>query len=451
MRKLLAAMLACLIPFGSLGSALAGEKKAADTSKNKQAVEDEATDSSDEESDEASDENTSDEKASESAQEQEDASPRFAEITTKTGTLNLRSKASASGKVTAKLPNHSKVRVMEESGDWTHVAFGAKTGYVQTRFLTPLSEEETAALLKELEEEKKKASAPADEEAEDEEASGDEASGDEGAQDDGSLRFSEIITKSGTLNLRKKADGSSKIVAKLPNQAKVRVLEKSGDWTHVAFGTKTGYVKTSYLSPIAEIPYETLSPGDKGDKVLALKKQMRKFGYLKSEEVNMRFDPTMEKALHKLQMINGIELSADITPELQALIHWGNLRTCKSGYSGTATDKDSGLTVTIFCWDSGGKLYEEDESVKVNINFVAQAMGGTPPYTVTVSKTLDADDGAESGDTVTSPFSFVYKSDCAGVYLWAVAEDANGNKVTTKARFRYKLPERYTIDPNAID
>lgn len=285
-----------------------------------------------------------------------------------------------------------------------------------------------------------------------EQADGEEALGEETEQSAGEAsvrRYALVNTKKGTLNLRKTASKNGKVTGRLPNQVTVAVLAVEGDWIKVHYGTKTGYVMASYLTEVEELPFETLQPGDKGDEVKKLKQQLKKLGYLQSKQVNDKYDAALEKALQKLQLLNGFPQTAVADADVQAFVFWGKVMTDKSGYSGTATDEVSGLTASIFCWDSGGMLYEEDQAVRVKISFVTQVSGGQPPYDITVQKAVSSRADTTSGDDVKSPFTYVWKNETGPLYLLAIVEDADGNTVTARARFNYTLPARYR--DNGID
>lgn len=261
--------------------------------------------------------------------------------------------------------------------------------------------------------------------------------------EEGETRYATVATEQGTLNLRAEARDNAKVLTKLGKGSVVTILDEQGDWTEIVYGKYTGFVKSSFLSVIDDLPYKTLNAGDKGDEVYEFKKALYKLEYLTSDEITIRFDQTMEDALLKLQLMNGLELNPKVvTPELQALVEWGKISKAKTGYVGTETDKDSGLTVSIFCWDSDGTLYEKDKAVKLKISFATQASGGVPPYDITVVKSLSGG-GPASGDEVTSPFSHIWGQDTERVYVYATAVDAAGNTVTACAPFRYALPARY--------
>ncbi len=270
-----------------------------------------------------------------------------------------------------------------------------------------------------------------------------------GAEGEGSIagaeRYARVATEKGTLNMRSEAKDKAEVLSKLPKGAIVVVLENLEEWTKVLYKSKTGYVKAGFLDEITELPYTTITKDSDGALVLAFKKALRKLEYLKSEEVNKKFDAAMEKALMKIQLLNGVELNPGaVSPELQALMEWGMLRKGKSGYIETNEDEETGLSVSIFCWDTAGVLFEDEKTIRVEVTFAAQAMGGQPPYTVTVRKSISGGRGGEAyGDEVTSPFSHIWTESTDCIYLYATAVDAAGNTVTACTPFRYAIPARY--------
>ncbi len=50
-----------------------------------------------------------------------------------------------------------------------------------------------------------------------------------------------------TLNVRKKPDKSGKLITKLPEGTKVKIIEKSGDWYKITYKKESGYVFGKYV------------------------------------------------------------------------------------------------------------------------------------------------------------------------------------------------------------
>lgn len=72
----------------------------------------------------------------------------------------------------------------------------------------------------------------------------------------------------------------------------------------------------------AESGYRTLSPGDSGSDVLALKQRMYYLGYFTNlKNLTDKYNATMADRIKQLQEKNGLEATGIASPELQALIY----------------------------------------------------------------------------------------------------------------------------------
>lgn len=346
----------------------------------------------------------------------------YAHVITLEGTLNMRSRPKSNSSVVAKLPNESFVKVLEYGEKWSKVSYGSKTGYVMSSYLeeappptpaptpvptpTPIPDEYYAV---------------------------------------GPFAFATVETGKGTLNVRNQKREDSRIVAKLPNNSVVHVLERGREWAKVAYGAKVGYVMTHYLTLIEVLPYRSLQPDDESGEVRALKERMRELGYLTRRQVNDKYDDDLVKAFRKLELLNGMPETGIATAELQAFVFHGNVSGNKKGYGATNTDEASGLTVSIFAWTSGyGLLGGDDEGkVEVYIHYAANAFGGTEPYEVAVRW-----GNATSGETAKNPIRLNWDRNTPDVYLTATATDGAGNNVSVSVKVGIMniLP-----DPDAID
>jgi len=54
------------------------------------------------------------------------------------------------------------------------------------------------------------------------------------------------------LNLRKSASKTASILTTIPKGKQVTYISKSGSWFKVKYGTKTGYVSSSYLKAVSQ-------------------------------------------------------------------------------------------------------------------------------------------------------------------------------------------------------
>ena len=150
-------------------------------------------------------------------------------VETEKGSLNVRSKANAKSTIVSKVPNGSKVEVLETKGDWSRIEYNGKKGYVKSSFL---SEEP-----------------PEDASEEAGEVLVIQAGG-----------YARIDTQSGALNVRKKADAKSVVVTQVPNGARVELVEATLQWSSIVYQGKTGYVQTQYLALDSQMIGKTVYP-----------------------------------------------------------------------------------------------------------------------------------------------------------------------------------------------
>lgn len=124
-------------------------------------------------------------------------------VATASGSLNVRSSASTSGKVVASLPRGGSVTLLSKSGAWWQVEYAdGKTGYAHGDYIRSIS---------------------------------------------GSFA-AQVHTSSGNLNVRQGAGTSYGVQTSLPKGKTVVVLSQSGGWSKILYhGTRTGYVSSQYL------------------------------------------------------------------------------------------------------------------------------------------------------------------------------------------------------------
>ena len=123
--------------------------------------------------------------------------------------LNLRDKASTSGRILTTIPKGKTVTILSEKDEngWYKVSYDGKTGYVSGSYLTTSTSSSTT-----------------------------------------------ITTKTGTttenLNLRDQASTSGKILTTIPKGKTVTILSEKDEngWYKVSYDGKTGYVSGSYLT-----------------------------------------------------------------------------------------------------------------------------------------------------------------------------------------------------------
>lgn len=167
----------------------------------------------------------------------EDKDPAYARVTTESGSLNLRKKASSSANILTTIPRHEVIEVISRDGKWTKVTYNGKTGYVMSSFLTFLDE------------------APEEKPEEDEK------------EEESTAQMAQVTTKKGSLNLRKRASSSSSILTTIPQYAYIQVISRDGSWTKVTYNGYTGYVMTSFLTFVKGdvTPGVPDAPSDEGE------------------------------------------------------------------------------------------------------------------------------------------------------------------------------------------
>ncbi len=131
------------------------------------------------------------------------ASSKAGIVSTASGSLNVRSRASTSASVVGSLRKGSYVTLISQSGSWWYVEYDKGLyGYCHADYITS--------------------------------ASGSTAT---------------VATQSGSLNVRSGAGTSYAWISSLSKGETVIVLSNSGGWSRVLYhGTKTGYVSAQYLS-----------------------------------------------------------------------------------------------------------------------------------------------------------------------------------------------------------
>ena len=149
---------------------------------------------------------------------QEPGQPQYARVTTVSGTLNLRKRASTSASIVSRIPQYAIVTVVEKIGTWTKVTYDGDTGYVMTTFLT-FVENSTPEV-----------TPPAEDE------------------EDNVILTAQVTTQKGSLNMRKRASSSASILTTIPQYAYIQVLDRGSTWSKVTYNGYTGYVMTSFLT-----------------------------------------------------------------------------------------------------------------------------------------------------------------------------------------------------------
>jgi len=116
--------------------------------------------------------------------------------------LNLRSSASLKAKILTVLPRHVTVTVKQVKGSWSKVTYKSRTGWVYNDYLSTSKAAASTST-------KKKTTAP--------------------------------------LNLRSSGSLKAKVITVIPRGKTVTVTKTSGSWSHVKYGSRTGWVANRYI------------------------------------------------------------------------------------------------------------------------------------------------------------------------------------------------------------
>ena len=130
------------------------------------------------------------------------------------GALNVRSGAGTNHSVIGSLSNGAKVEIVETSGTWYKIKYGSGYGYVSKDYVTVSTD-----------------------------------SGNNGGNDNSSASTqSGTIKVNGALNVRSGAGTNHSVIGSLSNGAKVEIVETSGTWYKIKYGSGYGYVSKDYVT-----------------------------------------------------------------------------------------------------------------------------------------------------------------------------------------------------------
>ena len=142
-------------------------------------------------------------------------------ITTQSGTikvngaLNVRSGAGTNYSVIGSLSNGAKVEIVETSGSWYKIKYGSGYGYISKDYVTVSSSSN----------------------------SGSSSS----SSSSTTTTQSGTVKASGGLNVRSGAGTSYSVIGSLSNGSQVEIVETSGSWYKIKYGSGYGYVSKDYI------------------------------------------------------------------------------------------------------------------------------------------------------------------------------------------------------------
>ena len=147
-----------------------------------------------------------------------------------TGALNVRSGAGTGYPVIGSLSNGAKVEIVETSGNWYKIKYGSGYGYISKDYVTVSSSSNSGST-----------------------NNGNSNSGSTNNSNSNTGSSNTTTTQSGTvkvngaLNVRSGAGTNYSVIGSLSNGAKVEIVETSGSWYKIKYGSGYGYVSKDYI------------------------------------------------------------------------------------------------------------------------------------------------------------------------------------------------------------
>ncbi|WP_195515795.1 SH3 domain-containing protein [Paraclostridium bifermentans] len=135
------------------------------------------------------------------------------------GALNVRSGAGTSYSVIGSLSNGANVEIVETSGSWYKIKYGSGYGYVSKDYVTVSSSSNSNS-----------------------------GSTSNSGSSTTTTTQSGTIKVSGALNVRSGAGTSYSVIGSLSNGANVEIVETSGSWYKIKYGSGYGYVSKDYVT-----------------------------------------------------------------------------------------------------------------------------------------------------------------------------------------------------------
>ena len=151
-----------------------------------------------------------------------------AQVTTASGSLNLRQLPSYSASIIGYIPQYAVVDVFEYDGGWARIRYSGVTGWVLRSFLTDYNPQPTCNPYP--------------------------------TANPGVLQgYAYVRTNGGGLNMREYASTAARVTMVIPRYARVEVYSYGNSWCYIHYNGLAGYVMTSYLS-FAYTPTPTATP-----------------------------------------------------------------------------------------------------------------------------------------------------------------------------------------------
>ncbi|WP_251862466.1 SH3 domain-containing protein [Clostridium sp. Marseille-Q2269] len=153
----------------------------------------------------------------------ETVQPGFVKLSNTNSSLNVRNSGSLSASIIGSLKHGSSVSILGKTGSWYKIKYGSKIGYVNSDYISSNNSSKTTISTK----------------------TNPTSSSNVTVTGKGTVKLSDT---SSALNFRTGPSLSSSISGSLSNGASVDILEKTGSWYKVRYGSKIGYVSGQYIT-----------------------------------------------------------------------------------------------------------------------------------------------------------------------------------------------------------
>jgi len=159
----------------------------------------------------------------------------YARVTTVQGSLNLRATATSQGMILRTIPQYALIPILDKGDTWCKTTYNGYTGFVMTKFLTFVSQPAQQPTL-----------APTPTPAPQ-------------ATAEPALRYAQVTTVQGSLNLRASAGKNGTVLCTIPQYEIIPIYQAGSVWCQTSYGGFNGYVMTSFLT-FASQPAATQQP-----------------------------------------------------------------------------------------------------------------------------------------------------------------------------------------------
>ncbi|HDK7178325.1 TPA: SH3 domain-containing protein [Clostridium botulinum] len=145
----------------------------------------------------------------------ESVQPGFVKLSNSSSVLNVRSSANLSSNIIGSLKHGSSVSILGKTGSWYKIKYDSKTAYVSSSYIS---------------------------------SSNDSNSSSDTSSTSTSKGTVKLSSTSSSLNLRENPSLSSKVLGGLSHGSSVDILDKTGSWYKVKYGSKIGYVSSQFIT-----------------------------------------------------------------------------------------------------------------------------------------------------------------------------------------------------------